>query len=98
VKHNAGACSKLLQSFSPLAALPAAQTIIVPVPVDKSILCFPGGAWFSGQGLVFRVRGLAHALGRSCRNSRRQYSPICRMERQDRNPAKPKIFDEISAV
>jgi hypothetical protein len=59
VKHNAGACSKLLQSFSPLAALLAAQTIIVPVPVDKSILCFPGGAWFSGcAGLLMRPGGL----------------------------------------
>jgi hypothetical protein len=92
VKHDAGACSKLLQSFSLLAALPAAQTIIVPVPVDKE------HPLLSGRGLVFRVRGLAHVLGRSCRNSRRQYSPICRMERQDRNTAKPKIFDEISAV
>jgi len=32
--------------------------IIVLVRIDKSILCFPGGAWFSGcAGLLMRSGG-----------------------------------------
>jgi hypothetical protein len=37
VKGNASACSKLLQSLSPLSALRLARMIIVPVSIEK---CF----------------------------------------------------------